>query len=483
MKINLTLLLTVLCFSNLRAQEEGFEFINPPVTFVVLGSSTAEGIGTSPRDSAWVNRYRKYVKSYNPNNEVINLGKGGFGTYKILPTDSDNTKNRPTADTTRNFTKALQYQPDGIIINLPSNDVANGYSVEEQLANFRYLAQVSKANEIELWVTTTQARNFPKEKDRLLQRDLKDSIIAMFPNSFIDFWSGFSDEDFRILKQYDSGDGCHMNNGAHRILKDRVIEAQAFQEKLYSTAYQREIAVITDAVLPPYLLKVGFRGKIESDSANAKIQKYVTISQENRTIKAVPVNTESSKYKVEEMIDLRYPVVLSFEAPNSLTKAVELRFDELVKDEYDNTEVFYPLEDLSMQAIFNQDLNYQFPNNYITVAKFHFDSTRNQVRLDGNFTSEKRQRLLDAFIKKPVKGRKSIAYWENGNKKYIAKFKKGVLNGKSKFYREDGTKERFVNFKNGAYHGKYITFDAEGEKETLRIFENDDQVGGTKRFE
>ncbi|MBN1481412.1 hypothetical protein EH223_03505 [candidate division KSB1 bacterium] len=37
------------------------------VTFriVILGSSTAAGTGPSRSDSAWVNRYRRYVKNIN----------------------------------------------------------------------------------------------------------------------------------------------------------------------------------------------------------------------------------------------------------------------------------------------------------------------------------------------------------------------------------------------------------------------------------
>ena len=44
---------------------------------VVLGSSTAAGAGVSSSDSAWVNRYRNYLESINPDNEVINLAVGG----------------------------------------------------------------------------------------------------------------------------------------------------------------------------------------------------------------------------------------------------------------------------------------------------------------------------------------------------------------------------------------------------------------------
>ena len=53
---------------------------------VVLGSSTAEGVGPENIDDAWVNLYREYLTQQDSRFEVINLAKGGYTTYDILPT-------------------------------------------------------------------------------------------------------------------------------------------------------------------------------------------------------------------------------------------------------------------------------------------------------------------------------------------------------------------------------------------------------------
>ncbi|MEO1448111.1 MAG: SGNH/GDSL hydrolase family protein, partial [Bacteroidota bacterium] len=100
---------------------------------VVLGSSTAAGAGASPVDSAWVWRYRHYLQSINPANQVSNLAVGGFTSYRIMPTGFVPPASRPSPDTTHNITTALTLAPDAIIINLPSNDVSSGYTVAEQL--------------------------------------------------------------------------------------------------------------------------------------------------------------------------------------------------------------------------------------------------------------------------------------------------------------------------------------------------------------
>ncbi len=87
---------------------------------VVLGSSTAGGGGASPFDSAWVNKFRVYVKSKNTQSQVINLGYAGYNTYHVLnPTGYTPPPGRPSPDNERNITKALSFNPDLIIINLP----------------------------------------------------------------------------------------------------------------------------------------------------------------------------------------------------------------------------------------------------------------------------------------------------------------------------------------------------------------------------
>ncbi|PHR27841.1 MAG: hypothetical protein COA38_12860 [Fluviicola sp.] len=481
MRATLTLLLLfVLSSSPLLSQEEGFEFVNPPITLVVLGSSTAEGIGTWPRDNAWVNRYRGYVQMFNPSNQVINLGKGGFDTYSILPTDSVYTKNRRVPDTTRNFTKALQYKPDGIIINLPSNDVANGYSVEEQLSNFNYLSELAASNNIPLWVTTTQARNFPEKQDRQIQHDLKDSLLALFPNTYIDFWTGFCDEDFIILKQHDSGDGCHLNNDAHKILLDRVIESKAFIGKLEATGFQRSTE--DQEEMPPYMLSVGFDGTIDKNSSFQSRPATVKIKQGDRVLAVYSAN--NTFFQIEAIVDMRTPFEVIFESDYCLSKVIECDFINAIDyDDSGSFEVFYPLETLDFEEVTLEMFNYRFVHDELVVARFYFDTITSALELDWDFTLTQSQRILDAFLEPPLKGNKLITRWGNGKKKSILKFKNGQLTRKSKWYGENGKKERFVNFRNGQYHGKYIKFNTEGKKKSLRIFENDEQVGETKTFD
>ncbi|WNJ19156.1 SGNH/GDSL hydrolase family protein [Pontibacter sp. G13] len=192
-------------------------------TIVVLGSSTAAGSGPSHPDSTWVNRYRKALTGQDTRLEVVNLARGGYTTFHILPTGSATPAGSGiVVDTLRNITKALEFNPFAIVVNMPSNDAGRGYGPATQMANFRKMDSTAQANGIELFVCTTQPRNFGNPTTIAIQTDTRDSIIAEFGARSIDFWTGFADSTDQLALAYDSGDGVHMNDAAHAILYQRV---------------------------------------------------------------------------------------------------------------------------------------------------------------------------------------------------------------------------------------------------------------------
>lgn len=194
-------------------------------TIVVLGSSTAAGQGPTSLDSAWVNRYRAYLYENNTSYEVINLAKGGYNTYKVIPTNTPIPPNIGIAvDTARNLTKALTYNPFAIIVNMPSNDAAMDIPVSEQLYNFKVIYDSAQLNGIQTYIATTQPRNFTTASKIQIQEDVRDSIFAIYGDFSIDFWNGFAQSNGYIVPEYNSGDGTHMNNAAHRLLLNRVVD-------------------------------------------------------------------------------------------------------------------------------------------------------------------------------------------------------------------------------------------------------------------
>lgn len=219
-------LLTLFCLVILNFTGKSNDTINPCVRansfhLVVLGSSTAAGAGPSSSANAWVNRYRSFLQTINPQNQVTNLAQGGTTTYQIMPDWFVAPSGRPATNINRNVSEAIRLQADGIIVNMPSNDAGNGFSLNEQMANFILISQVADSAGIPVWVCTTQPRNFSSVKVQL-QMDVRDSILSYFGSYALDFWSGFADTTGQIDPTFDSGDGVHMNDTAHQILFERV---------------------------------------------------------------------------------------------------------------------------------------------------------------------------------------------------------------------------------------------------------------------
>ena len=215
------------------------------VKIVVLGSSTAAGSGVQDVNNSWVNRYTKYLQTLDPTNQVINLAKGGYTTFAIMPTGTpsyDTGTNILSVDTERNIDKALSYNPGAIIINMPTNDVSNGIPVDTQMDNFKTVIDMAEAAGVKVWITTSQPHNFGesydgpygdgKEPDPWKQtardqfRELTERIMATYGERAIDFYTDLATEDGYsfIRPEYDSGDGVHLNDAAHAILFEKVKE-------------------------------------------------------------------------------------------------------------------------------------------------------------------------------------------------------------------------------------------------------------------
>jgi hypothetical protein len=198
---------------------------------VILGSSTAAGTGPSSPANGWVALYTKYLKQNDTRFDVTNLALGGYTTYDVLPTGTSIPVGvNETIDVTRNITKAISLNADGIIVNMPSNDSNMGYSVANQMANFNLLNTTAANNNIPISFCTIQPRDFGSNSNgQSIHTQMISQIPTVFPNNYIDFWTGFGNAaGTDILNLYDSGDGIHMNDAAHKILLQRVI-ASGFQ--------------------------------------------------------------------------------------------------------------------------------------------------------------------------------------------------------------------------------------------------------------
>jgi len=213
-----------------KISSDNFTINNTDTTachIVVLGSSTAAGTGPSTLDSAWVWMYRDTLFQNDTRFTVTNLAQGGFTTYNILPTGSSIPVGvSQTVNVSRNITQALSLNPNAVIINLPSNDAANGFTVETQLENYDLILDGLEQLEIPYWICTPQPRNGFSDAQKAIQTNMRDSTFTRFGDFAIDFWTNLATTEDNVDDAYNSGDGVHLNNAGHKILLDRVLQSQ-----------------------------------------------------------------------------------------------------------------------------------------------------------------------------------------------------------------------------------------------------------------
>lgn len=310
-KLFLQLLFVLLfCFTN----------INAAIRVVVLGSSTAYGYKLPDPTTSWVNRYKAYLQSLNPSNEVINLAVGGYTTYEIMPSDYTPAAGRPSPDVTHNITKALKYNPQAIIINMPTNDVANGYTISEQINNYNKIIAVAQKANIPVWITTSQPRNLAYSY-RLKLMEVRDSINSIYKDHALDFWTTIALDNGQVNPIYDLGDGTHVDAVAHQILYERVVKAdipnyieRSSSDPKYSTAIDNE-SISSIAVYPnPFidliyfpestkikeLLVFDMQGRIVAKFTD--IENEVNLSSLNNGIYIIRIKDESNTISTKRMI-------------------------------------------------------------------------------------------------------------------------------------------------------------------------------------
>ena len=106
-------------------------------TIVVMGSSSAYGWKSrGAPDSAWVGRLQKDLHYYGRGDTIINIAFPGNTTFACLPTGAPYAADGYPSDPAYNVTNALSFSPTFVIISLPTNDIRNGYSNAEILANY-----------------------------------------------------------------------------------------------------------------------------------------------------------------------------------------------------------------------------------------------------------------------------------------------------------------------------------------------------------
>lgn len=197
-------------------------------TIVIIGSSTAAGIGATPSDSAWVNRLRLATLDNKKSLYYINLAVSGYTTYEGMPSGYA-VNGRRAVDTAKNITKALSYHPSLVMITYPTNDVAEGYTDEEVMRNYAEMVRLLDSAKINYLMFGTQPRNFEDAALRTRLKSLNDKIKTTYSAHYNNVYDSLATSDFYIRPEFSYTDGIHLNNKGHYFILTSVLANTIFK--------------------------------------------------------------------------------------------------------------------------------------------------------------------------------------------------------------------------------------------------------------
>jgi lysophospholipase L1-like esterase len=219
-------------------------------TIVVMGSSSAYGWRATCPDSTWVNRLQKDLHFYNRGDTVIDIAYPGNTTYICLPTGASHPAYAPDSNPDYNVTKALSLNPTFVIISLPTNDIADGYSNSETLANYTTITDMLDAAHVPYILTGTQPRDLATDPGSLSNGGLTPAeqadlgtfnglLSAQYPanstyhtaivNNFLTLLS-VSSTNYEIKPSIGYGDGIHYVDPGHRIVYNTFLNFQLYKD-------------------------------------------------------------------------------------------------------------------------------------------------------------------------------------------------------------------------------------------------------------
>ena len=194
---------------------------NPSI--VILGSSTAEG-DKATDGNAWRERLYTFLSqnlsSFSLNRKTFR----GHTSYHKMPSDYIPPPDRPYPHTYQNITASLDLQPDIILVNLPSNDVALYYELQETITNFKVIKNEAENQGVKIFFTTTQPRNFSDFERRKALQDKAKVIQDTFGTQAINIYDPMVNyADLRMKDEYNADD-IHPNDEGHRVIFELILQ-------------------------------------------------------------------------------------------------------------------------------------------------------------------------------------------------------------------------------------------------------------------
>lgn len=190
-----------------------------PGTWVIMGSSSATGVGATAGQS-WAERLATAMASH----QVVlqNLARSGTLTPQALPTSAPAPAPRPAPDPTLNIDRAASFSPRLVLLSFPSNDTAAGYGADETVANLRSLRAGAATAGAATLLLGVQPRDALTAEQRATLAEVERQIAALAGECHVALYAALADAEGHIAAAYSAGDGIHLNDAGHAVVLARV---------------------------------------------------------------------------------------------------------------------------------------------------------------------------------------------------------------------------------------------------------------------
>ena len=190
-----------------------------PGTWVVLGSSTAAGVGASP-GQGWVALLAAQVATVGV--LIENRGVSGATTYQALPATQTRPSIRPATTQNLDIDAALLTSPRLVIFAFPNNDALSGYTAAETVANLGLLRERARSRGATVILLSSQPRNDASAAQRAVMSEVDQAMRLLAGACFVDVAAALTAPSGGIASPFATSDGVHLSDAGHRLIVDAV---------------------------------------------------------------------------------------------------------------------------------------------------------------------------------------------------------------------------------------------------------------------
>lgn len=217
--------LVAACGGSLAPQEPaGGPVVVPlaaPGIWVVLGSSTAAGVGAAPGEG-WVDLLEGWVQ---PRGVVVErLARPGLQTTQALPVGTPLPAGAAAPVPAVNIDAALARGPVLVLLSFPSNDAAMRVAAADTVGRWQQMAQRAAGGRAGTVVLGIQ----PRAAFDVDQREIVVAADRLASTTFGPCYVAVHDllvaADGNLAARYRSSDGDHLNAAGHLLVFTRMTE-------------------------------------------------------------------------------------------------------------------------------------------------------------------------------------------------------------------------------------------------------------------